>query len=120
MKKSNDTETQKFIDSIAVLDPAKYQILEKLREIVFEHYPEVMERMMYGGIMYSLNEDVGGIFVYKQHISFEFGNGYKFDDPEKILEGKGKYRRHVKLGSLDDVEMKRVGFFVGQIKDFGS
>ncbi len=44
--------------------------------------------------MFSLDEDFGGLFVRKRHISFEFGKGFLMDDPNKILEGKGKYRRH--------------------------
>lgn len=115
MKKSLDIATQKFIDSIEVLDSTKYQILQKLREIVFENYPNSKERMMYGGILFSLDDDYGGVFVYKNHVSFEFSNGYTFDDPKKVLEGGGKYRRHVKFKSIDDVETKQVDFFVKQI-----
>ena len=64
MKKSNDIKTQKFIDNIKDLNSTKYQILKKLREIVFDNFPKVKERMMYGGIMFSHNEDFGGLFVY--------------------------------------------------------
>ena len=46
MKKSNDIETQKFIDNIKILDSTKYQILSKLREVVFNNYPKVRERIM--------------------------------------------------------------------------
>ena len=116
MKKSNDVKVQQFIDSIAVLDSTKYQLLNKLRDIVFDHYPTVKERMMYGGILFSDTDDFGGVFVYKNHISFEFSNGFLFDDPEKLLEGKGKYRRHLKFRSLDDIELKKADFFVKQLK----
>lgn len=115
MKRSDDIATQRFIEGIEVLDTSKYQILQKLREIVFENYPKSKERMMYGGILFSLDEDYGGVFVYKNHVSFEFSNGYAFDDPEKVLEGGGKYRRHLKFKSIDDIETKSVDFFVKQI-----
>lgn len=116
MKRSNDIGTQNFIDSVKILDSQKYQILIKLRAIVFSNYPEVKERIMYGGIMFSLTEDFGGVFVYKNHVSFEFSYGYKFDDPKNLLEGNGKYRRHLKLKSIEDLEIKKVAFFVKQIK----
>ncbi len=115
MKKSLDTATQQFIESIEVLDTTKYHMLQKLREIVFENYPKSKERMMYGGILFSLEDDYGGVFVYKNHVSFEFSNGYTFDDPEKVLEGGGKYRRHLKFKSIDDIETKSVDFFVKQV-----
>ncbi len=115
MKNSNDKETQQFINNIQIFDNTKYEILMKLREIVFDNYPEVKERMMYGGIMFSLTEDFGGLFVYKKHVSLEFSNGYKFKDPENLLEGKGKFRRHLKLKSQNEIETKDVAFYVKQI-----
>lgn len=114
MKKSQDSATQKFIDNIAVLDTTKYQILQRLRDIVFDNTPSVKERIMYGGIMLALNTDFGGIFVYDKHISFEFSNGFKFTDTNNVLEGTGKYRRHLKFKSLEDIETKNAVFFIKQ------
>lgn len=116
MKKSTDIKVQDFIEKIELLDPAKHLILQTLREIVLENYPKTQERMMYGGILFSLDDDFGGVFVYKNHVSFEFSLGYKLNDPEKLLEGKGKFRRHLKVKSLDEIEMKKVDFFVKQIE----
>ena len=118
MTKSASKEVQDFINRVMMLDNAKYQILEELREIVFKNYPKAEERMMYGGIMFSLGDDFGGIFAYKNHVSFEFSAGYKFEDPEKLLEGSGKYRRHLKIKSIDDIEMKKADFFVKQMQMF--
>ncbi|TRX48724.1 DUF1801 domain-containing protein [Fulvivirga sp. M361] len=114
MTKSASIEVQDFIHKVMALDKPKYQILEELRKIVFMNYPEVKERMMYGGIMFSLEDDFGGVFVYKNHVSFEFSYGYIFNDPDKLLEGNGKYRRHLKITSLDSMDMKQVDFFVKQ------
>ncbi len=69
---------------------------------------------MYGGIMFSFKKDFAGLFVYKKHISFEFSQGYRFADPNAWLQGKGKYRRHVKVVSVDDIINKQVNFFVKQ------
>ena len=41
--------------------------------------------------------------VGKQHVTFAFMRGAALSDPEKLLEGKGKGVRHVKLRSVDDV-----------------
>lgn len=114
MKKSKNEKVQKFLDEIESIDAEKFRILEELRDIVLTQYPEVNERMMYGGIMFSLEDDFGGLFVRKQHISFEFGNGFTMKDPKKVLEGAGKFRRHLKIGSLADIEDKEVDFFVKQ------
>jgi hypothetical protein len=118
MIKSANLDVQNFIDNIMMLDNPKHQTLLELRKIVFENFPKVKERIMYGGIIFSLDDDFGGVFVYKNHISFEFSYGYKFKDPDKQLEGKGKYRRHLKIRSGDDIEIKKVAFFVKQISTF--
>lgn len=112
--KSQDEKVQTFLDDLEKTKPEQFAIVRELRAIVYEHYPNVAERMMYGGIMFSLGEDFGGIFAYKQHISFEFSEGYQMQDPEKRLEGKGKLRRHLKIRSLTDIEAKKLAFFVAQ------
>ena len=92
----------------------KYIILQELRKIVFKNYKKTGERMMYSGIMFSLEEDFGGIFVRKNHVSFELVNGFTINDPNKLLEGTGKFRRHLKIKSLSDIDDKKVDFFVKQ------
>ena len=37
------------------------------------------------------------------------------NDPKKLLEGTGKFRRHLKIRSLSDIKDKKVEFFVKQI-----
>jgi hypothetical protein len=45
------------------------------------------------------------VFVLgKEHLSLAFLRGAKVPDPEKMLEGKGKGVRHVKLRSVADVK----------------
>ena len=97
--------------------PEKMELLEALRGLVGVVYPEVEQRVMYGGIMFSLDaEDWGGLFASKKHLSFEFSLGANFEDPEGHLEGGGKLRRHLKLTSPDQIESKTVEFFVRQVR----
>lgn len=115
MKKSKDEKVQKFLDEIKMIDNEKYHSLNVMREIVFNIYPKTDERMMYGGIMFSLNtEDFGGLFLRKNHISFEFNKGVTMKDPYKFLEGGGKFRRHLKIKSKEDIKNKEVDLFVKQ------
>jgi len=114
MEKSKNEQVKKYLEEIMMINDEQFNILQKLREIVFNVNPKTNERIMYGGIMFSLNDDFGGIFVRKNHISFEFGNGFTMNDPDKLLEGKGKFRRHLKIRSLSDIDDKKVEFFVKQ------
>lgn len=114
MNKSKDEKVQSFLEDVLMIDSEQYEIMQKLRQIVFSIYPKVNERMMYGGIMFSIDDDFGGLFVRKKHISFEFGSGVTMDDPENVLEGTGKFRRHLKIRSMVDIKEKEVEFFVKQ------
>jgi len=115
MKAIKNEEVKNFLKGIMIIDTEKYNSLMEIREIVFNIYPETDERIMYGGIMVSVNsEDFSGLFVRQKHISLEFSNGFLMKDPNKLLEGNGKFRRHLKIKTKEDIEKKDVFFFVKQ------
>ena len=114
MGKSRNEQVQNFLDDINVVDPEKSIIIQNLRKIVFSTDPGITERIMYGGMLLSLEHDFGGIFAYKKHVSFEFSHGVQMDDPNNILEGGGKLRRHIKVYCIADIETKMVASFVKQ------
>ncbi|MBY4894654.1 DUF1801 domain-containing protein [Rhodobacteraceae bacterium N5(2021)] len=57
---------------------------------------------------------VGGVFIYKDHVSVEFSEGASLRDPGGHLEGKGKARRHVKLRTFGDIDGKDLAGFLRQ------
>lgn len=113
---SKNIQVQELLDDVKMSNDENFEIFEKLRELTFGIFPNVSEKIMYGGIMFTLENDWGGIFLRKNHISFEFSKGFEFDDPGKILEGGGKFRRHLKLRSLEDIDIKKVLFYIQQVK----
>ncbi len=113
--KSKNRDVTEFLENAKLNDFEKFQVLSKLREIVFEKFPNVTEVIKYGGIMLSLNDEFGGIFLYKNHISFEFSYGYKLITDLK-LEGSGKYRRHLKFKELADINTKALQDLLNQIQ----
>jgi hypothetical protein len=115
MKKSNNIDVQRFLEEVGLIDKAKFEALIAMRNIVFKAYPKTKERIMYGGIMFSLeSDDFGGLFVRRNHISFEFAAGFMMEDPHGFLEGSGQHRRHLKIRTIEDVKSKNVRFFVQQ------
>lgn len=102
------------------MDKAVSESIENaIKEMVAEIYPNVRYLPKYGGEVLALDPDddgkfVGGIFIYKDHVSLEFSEGASFDDLETLLEGKGKSRRHLKLQVLEDVEAKNTKSFLEQ------
>ena len=59
-------------------------------------------------------KDLFFITLRKNHISFEFINGFLMSDQKKLLEGTGKFRRQLKIRSIADIKDKDVDFFVKQ------
>lgn len=112
-----DEKVRNFLEEMMTFDIEKFNMIKELRNIVFTNLSETTERMMYGGIMFTGEKDWGGIFASKNHISFEFTEGYKMIDPDKHLEGTGKKRRHLKIKSLSDIVDKKVDVFVKQVRN---
>jgi len=104
-----------FLNDIQSISPSKFEMATSIREIFSNADSNLTEEIKYGGLMFRRsNHLIGGVFIYKQHLSIEFGQGAKMDDPENLLEGKGQYRRHLKIRQLQDIEGKKVAGFVDQ------
>jgi hypothetical protein len=114
MNKPNDTKVAQFLADLALADDEKYRIVSTLREDVLAANSKITERMMYGGIMFTAIHDFGGLFVSKNHVSFEFSDGYLFTDKENNLEGTGKKRRHLKIKKLADIKAKNTKDYIKQ------
>ena len=98
-------------------------ISNAIKEIVEQIAPDVRFVPKYGGEVLAHDPDsdkkfVGGIYVYKDHVSLEFSQGASFDDPDGRLEGKGKNRRHLKFEAVNDVADKGAEGFLKQALRF--
>ena len=94
-------------------------LIEEIDAIIGEICPGAGRRSMYGGIVFELEPGnpktmVCGHFVYKNHVSIEFTNGNELRDPKGVLEGNGKYRRHIKLTRQGDICEKSVRSMIEQ------
>lgn len=94
----------------------KGELLVSLRNLVLSIRPDAQEEIKYGGLVFNVDSKlICGIFIRDKHFSLEFSFGVMMSDPDKHLEGKGKFRRHLKIYSLDDIANKNVEYFVRQI-----
>ena len=115
MNKSIDRDVEKFLEDIHLISEEFYGALIQVRQIFFEECNILTEAIKYGGIVFFKDRElIGGIFPYKKHLSYEFGNGAQLTDPDSILEGKRKFRRHIKLMSVKDIRKKNVRELVGE------
>ncbi|MEX3016906.1 DUF1801 domain-containing protein [Gymnodinialimonas hymeniacidonis] len=100
-------------------DATLLDIADRVKRLAQEIAPTVTFQSKYGGEVFVPDPNqpkafVGGVFIYKDHVSVEFSHGATFDDPGGLLAGKGKARRHVKLESAADLDAKSVEGFLRQ------
>ena len=111
----NSNQVQQFINDLRNLSNDFYDITTNIRKLFHDSYSMLTEEIKYGGLAFLKNEVlIGGIFIYKAHISIEFSRGADFTDPHSQLEGKGKYRRHIKLTSIEDLKTKSIISYITQ------
>lgn len=94
-------------------------ITAALSEIIKELMPDAVMIEKYGGVVVERvpgqpKSQACGFFVYAHHVSLEFTKGTHLKDPDGILEGSGKQRRHIKLKTNHDIKAKRCRDFVEQ------
>ena len=100
-------------------ETAKAEITERILKIVADLSPKATYRLMYGGTVIEMRTAdpktrVDGVFAYTKCVSLEFTKGVILDDPNKVLEGAGKVRRHIKLDSLNGIVAKDCRTFLKQ------
>ena len=66
---------------------------------------------------FDLNGPLCFYMVGKEHVTFGFVRGAILHDPEKLLQGTGKYLRHVKLRSVADVRRPGVRSLLEEAAD---
>ncbi len=114
MSFSRNDKVADFLNDIQFQSSEISEIIMSVRTIFHDADSDLVEDIKYGGLVFTLsNTLMGGVFVYAKHVSIEFSFGAEFPDAGKILEGKGKKRRHIKIHAIQDIEKKKVENFVG-------
>ena len=113
MAKSESEKVADFLADIQSQFPEEYEIFIQVRDLFLDNDPSLATDVKYGGMVFFKGKElISGIFLYKNHISIEFGYGARWSDPYSVLEGKGKLRRHIKIVEPDDIKTKKVAHYV--------
>ena len=111
----NNQRIKELLQDFNYVNPELGKIVRSLRKAVLAIAPDSVEKVMYGGIIFTIpNRMFCGLFLRKNHVSVEFDLGYLLKDTEKYLEGSGKYRRHLKIFNKKDIEIKKTKGFILQ------
>jgi len=112
---SSNNKVNAFFVDIQLISAAQLDAVVAIRALFLKAETTLVEDVKYGGLVFSLSDQlVGGIYVYKNHLLIEFSNGAAFSDVNKIMEGKGKKRRHIKIVTIDDLSEKNAVYFIAQ------
>ena len=110
---SND-KVEQLLHDLQLTHPDLHAIVLSVRATVRSVAADAEERVMYGGILFSAPEQFCGVFAYSAHVSMEFGKGAELQDPHRVLEGSGKFRRHIKLTTPGDIASKHLQDYIAQ------
>ena len=106
---------EQFLTELKAHNQEQYAIVTTLRDLIIAH-KGTSEEIKYGGLLYSTHKPYTGIFVYKHHVTLEFSEGTKLDDPDNLLSGTGKYRRNLQFKTVADIEKGMVRKFIQQAR----
>ena len=109
----NDQRIENLLQDFDSVNPDLGKIVRSLRKIVLSIVPISKEKIMYGGIIFSIpNRMFCGLFLRKNYVSVEFDLGYRLKDINNHLEGSGKFRRHLKIFNEMGIKIKETEQFV--------
>ncbi|OKB68647.1 hypothetical protein BHU62_00970 [Serratia marcescens] len=114
MSQANDAAVEALLADIGSTHGELLAIVQQVRRVVAASGNGVTESVKYGGIMFSHTQFFCGVFTYRNHVTVEFGQGYRLEDRHRQLEGGGQYRRHIKLHSPAEVKSKYLADYVSQ------
>ncbi|NVD42232.1 DUF1801 domain-containing protein [Ensifer sp. HO-A22] len=107
-----EKRVEAFLADIRDRGDNQFAIVSALREIVLASGSDISEEIKYGGLLFSAARPFCGIFPYSAHVTLEFSEGAALPDAHRVLIGKGKGRRHIKMQSVSDIAEKQVATYV--------
>jgi len=100
MKMSKEKNVDAYVRSLA---PGKRTLVQKLRRVVAAEAPHLVEVMKWGNVCWVGEGNVCLVHVEDNHLDFGFFRGTSIPDPDRILVGKGKFLRMVKVRKAADI-----------------
>lgn len=86
-------------------------LANELESFIQTTIPKATTTSKYGGTLFTLNPDEKegqfcGVFLYKEHVQISFSLGAQLNDPEQLLQGNGKFRRHINFKSAGEINIE--------------
>lgn len=91
--------------------PPVSSIVHLLRSLLRDNFPEAIEQIDYPakmlayGFKNTYKDMICVIMPYKNWVNLGFPRGASLPDPLNLLDGTGKRARHVKISSIDEIDL---------------
>ena len=113
-----EAKIKQFLDDAKHMSQDRYDIVCAIRQVFCDSGKGFEQGFKYGGITFDLFGDlIAGIYSYKQHVSVEFSQGKNLTDLHNVLEGSGRFRRHIKIHKVSDIKAKCLCDYIKQAAD---
>jgi hypothetical protein len=85
--------------------PRNQRIIQALRKFVKQTEPRLSETVKWGnGCWVGTRGPVAYVYSATEYVQFGFFRGAALKDPKELLEGDGKYVRHVKVRKTSEID----------------
>jgi hypothetical protein len=85
--------------------PNQQKLIRALRKLVKKTAPKLVESVKWGNGVW-LGKDWPVIFIHaeRDHLQFGFFGGSTLSDPKGLLQGNGKFVKHIKICANSDID----------------
>jgi hypothetical protein len=104
-----------FDDYLRDQSPRNRTIIRALRRFVKSAEPQLIESVKWGnGCWLAGTEPVAYVYSDVAWVQFGFLTGSSLTDPSGLLEGTGRYVRHIKVRKIGDIDRRAFGALLQQ------
>jgi hypothetical protein len=104
-----------FDQYLAGQTPRNQGLIRALRKLVKRVAPQLQESVKWGnGCWVQGKAPVAYVYSAPDHVQFGFFRGATLRDPMRLLNGQGKYVRHVKVRKRSEVDERAFGALLRQ------
>ena len=104
-----------FEEYLAGQTPRNQDVIRALRTFVKRVAPQLQESVKWGnGCWVQGKAPVAYVYSAPDHVQFGFFGGSALKDPMRLLNGEGKFVRHIKVGKQSDIDERAFGALLRQ------
>jgi len=104
-----------FEEYLAGQTPRNQDVIRALRTFVKRVAPQLQESVKWGnGCWIQGKAPVAYVYSAPDHVQFGFFGGSALKDPKRLLNGEGKFVRHIKVRKRSDIDERAFGALLRQ------